>query len=280
MNTGHRSLEAIAFGAPERRLSGTLHRPAGAQAARPAVVICNAFGQEGIRAHRMLRVLAERLARQGHAVLRLDFFGTGDSMGDDAQADLAGWQADVLTADAELRQRTGASRTIWMGLRLGATVALLAAYKAPEHLAGVVAWDPILDGRRYLAFLRERHVLSLEEAYSLLPRPSPRAMAADPACFVDEAIGFALPARLREQIEVITPDAWRWPEQAASVHVVCDCATADGQDVVGSAARAGRAPQWIDVRHGTDWTTDTADNSALVPTAVLLKLTALAGAIA
>ena len=46
-----------------------------------------------VRAHRLLRVLAERLARNGIAVMRFGPYGAGDSLGNDEQLDLAGWQA-------------------------------------------------------------------------------------------------------------------------------------------------------------------------------------------
>jgi uncharacterized protein len=280
MNSGIRSLEAISFGAGDRRLFGVVHRPSAAAPVRPAVLLCNAFGQERIRAHRMTRVLAERLVRHGHAVLRFDYFATGDSMGDDAQVDLSGWQSDVLTADAELRLRSGAARTIWIGMRLGATVVLRAMDHGPSHLVGAVAWDPILDGPRYLAFLRERHVESLEDAFSVSPRPTPRERAADPACFVDEAIGFALPVAFREQIRALSLQTWRWPTHPGSVCVVCDESTHDGRDASECLTQSGRPIERVDLKHGTEWTTDTADNSALVPATALIKLTQIVADIA
>ncbi|MDE2122022.1 MAG: alpha/beta hydrolase, partial [Betaproteobacteria bacterium] len=73
-----------------------LHQPAAAGARRHhGVLICNPFGQEAIRAHRFLRVLSERLSASGFDVLRFDYFGTGDSAGTEAEADLDTWVRDI-----------------------------------------------------------------------------------------------------------------------------------------------------------------------------------------
>lgn len=277
MTSDFPALEALHFGAEDRRLFGMLHRPGKPAPERAAVLLCNAFGQEAIRAHRMMRVLAERLCKQGHTVLRFDYYGTGDSMGDDLQADLHGWQQDVLSADEELVRQSRASRTLWIGMRLGGTAVLRALESGPTHLAGAIAWDPVLDGRQYLAFLRDRHVASLEDAFSVMSRPTPRELAADPANFADEAIGFALSHAMRTQLSALSPASWKWPATHARVWVISDDGTPDGQDVARAWPSSNGSMQRIQLKHDTDWTTDAADNSALVPAPALFKLTQLAG---
>jgi len=263
------SIEPITFGPANRRLFGIVHPPAAVDFARAKVVLCNAFGQEAIRAQRTMWVLAERLARAGHAVLRFDYFGTGDSMGDDVDADLDGWADDVGAADRELRARCGEGKTVWIAMRLGGAVALRAAPRAPATLGRLVLWDPVLDGRRYLEHLRERHVASLERALSIAPTPPPSAVAMDPGSFRDEAIGFALPSRFREQIATLQPTIEHWPARPASIVVVSDPDDADGRDL--RAARDGFVGrvQVIDVQHGIDWA---GGSSALVPGQALAQL--------
>lgn len=272
------SLAPMVFGPLQRRLFGVLHLPATAAAGAHGVLLCNAFGQEAVRAHRFMRVLAERLARQGHAVLRFDYFGTGDSMGDDLDGDLAGWSGDVLVADAELRARTSVSATTWIGMRLGASVALAAAEHAPSGLRRLVLWDAVLDGERYLAHLRERHVASLEEAFSLTPIPAPRELAADLNNFRHEAIGFAISETLREQLMSLRLAGLHWPGQPSEIVAINDPDDTDGRDMAAACASAPGRVTALAVRHGTDWTTDTADNSSLVPTQALLTLVQQGGA--
>jgi uncharacterized protein len=274
------SLQAIAFGPPDRRLFAIYHPGANANAAGPAVVLCNAFGQEAIRAHRLMRVLAERLARQGYPVLRFDYFGTGDSMGEDLDGDLDGWAGDVLLADAEVRARSGGDSTVWLGIRLGAAVALRAARQAPPGLQRLVLFDMVIDGPAYLAHLRERHVACLEAAYSLMPNPTPSEQALDPAQFRDEAIGFALSPTLRRQITALDVTTHRWPAQPASIIALSDPEGADGRDLAAAMLRQPGRVHVVAVQHGTDWTRDTADNTALVPTQALLALVQQVGATA
>lgn len=266
----------ISFGHAARRLFGLYHAPLEqAQPTRPAVVLCNAFGQEAIRAHRFQRLLAERLARSGHAVLRFDYYGCGDSMGEDGDADLDGWAGDLLAAHSELQHRSGATGMAWIGMRLGANVGLRAAHSAPAGLARLILWDPVPDGAAYLAYLRERHIASLEHAYSLAPAPPPRALARDSRHYRDEAIGFALPPRFRQQLEAIRIGPGMWPATPADIVVMADPASAEGKDVERACAHDPGRVRTIAMQHGTDWSTDTAGNTALVPAAALLALTQL-----
>ena len=269
-----RPLQPIAFGSDTRRLFGMLHAAEpSAPAGLSGVVLCKPFGQEAIRSHRLLRVLAERLARAGHAVLRFDAYGTGDAMGDDADADLDGWAADVLVADCQLRAASGCDRTVWIGMRVGAEVALRAArHAAPAGLDRIVVHDLVIDGPRYLEHLRERHATSLSAAYSVPLRPSPLACLDDATAYSDEAVGFALPPALRRQLGAMTLATFSWPSAPRTIVAVTDPADADGKDLAAVLARGAANVQRTVVKHGTDWTRDSADNTALVPAAVLQAL--------
>jgi len=270
----------LGFGPSDRRLFGIFHVPAPATAMQAGVLLCNAFGQEAVRAQRMMRVLAERLARAGHAVLRFDYHGTGDSLGDDLDGDLSGWAGDVREADRKLRALSAAVSTIWVGMRLGGSVALRAAQQGPDGLARLVLWDPVINGERYLQHLRQRHVVNLQEAFSVVSTPTPEALARNPACFCDEAIGFALSPLLRSQLLTLSVAGHRWPARPESIIVLTDPEDADGRDLAVVRAKQARGVQTVVVRHGTDWTTDLAGDSALVPAAALMQLVQQVGALA
>ena len=257
----------LTFGASTRRLFGIFHP--GVEPSLPAVLLCNDFGQEAIRTHRFMRVLAERLARLGHAVLRFDYYGSGDSMGDDSEADLEGWRADLLQADAELRRLSGTSQRAWFGLRLGGSLALHAGPAAGPGLTRVIAWEPVVDGAAYLARLRDQHVCTLEHAFSLLPQPRPRLQMAEPAAFRDEAIGFALPQPLRHQLAALG-----WPDAATlaaagAVVIVADPDTGEGRAMLAHARAAGPQVSAMVLPQGVDWMRDSADNTPLVPAQAL-----------
>src|SRR4029077_3267920 len=50
-----------------------------------AIVLCPPIGYEYMSAYRTVRLLAERLAALGFDALRIDYDGTGNSTGDNAQ---------------------------------------------------------------------------------------------------------------------------------------------------------------------------------------------------
>jgi pimeloyl-ACP methyl ester carboxylesterase len=137
------------FGTRERRLFG-IYTPGHASGAARAVVLCNPWGQEYLRAHRSMRHLANLLTRAGVHVLRFDYFGTGDSAGDGVEADLAGWEGDVETAIDELKDTAGVERVGLVGLRVGATLAASVAARQGEGVDALVLWDPVVNGGEYL----------------------------------------------------------------------------------------------------------------------------------
>jgi pimeloyl-ACP methyl ester carboxylesterase len=143
-------VKAFRFGPPGREIYGVFHAPASAAWQGRAVLLCNPFAQEAVRTHRLYRVLADRLAREGFAVMRFDYLGTGESAGDGVVARLARFCADVVAADRELRSRAGATETIWIGARLGASVAAMASVGVERAPKSLVLWEPIANGRDYV----------------------------------------------------------------------------------------------------------------------------------
>jgi pimeloyl-ACP methyl ester carboxylesterase len=139
------------FGPAERPLLGWLTVPA-AGSGPSGVLVLPDIGPQYWSAHGTLRALAERLARDGHTVLRLDYDGTGDSAGEQTDPDrVAAWRASVRAGAAELRA-LGCPRLTVVGLRLGAMLALLESRALGA--AEVVAWSPPLSGRRHARALR------------------------------------------------------------------------------------------------------------------------------
>jgi exosortase A-associated hydrolase 2 len=112
-------------------------------------VFCHPMSEEKLWTHRVFVDFARRLAAQGHAVLRFDFMGNGDSSGDFGRSSVESAVTDVRSAIDELRRRTGADRVNLLGLRFGATIASLAAERSSD-VDTLVLWSPIVDGERYM----------------------------------------------------------------------------------------------------------------------------------
>ncbi len=141
-------MNPLFFGATSRQLFGIHHPPLGRSARPRSVVLCPTLGQEHIRAHRAYRQLAIQLARQGHHVLRFDYYGTGDSAGVAQDATMEDWLADIGTAAEELQDMGGPSDLVLVGLRFGG--ALVAQAQKVADGRDVVLWDPVVRGKAYV----------------------------------------------------------------------------------------------------------------------------------
>jgi pimeloyl-ACP methyl ester carboxylesterase len=141
------------FGSAQRRLFGAYEAPRVSAANASAVLLCYPWGQEYIRSHRAMRRLASLLAGGRRHVMRFDYFGTGDSMGESREASLSGWEQDIETAMEELRDTSGATRVTLVGLRLGATLAARVAARNKKTTEALILWDPVVSGPEYVGEL-------------------------------------------------------------------------------------------------------------------------------
>ncbi|MEP7101150.1 MAG: alpha/beta hydrolase [Burkholderiales bacterium] len=142
------------FGPAGAGLFGWLHAaPAGSESAF-GLVICNPFGFEEVCAHRSLQLLASSAAAAGIPTLRFDAAGCGNAEGDEFEPDrLGAWVASVHEAIETLKSRTGLARVCLLGMRLGASVAALAAAQR-DDVFGLIAIAPIVRGRDWVRELR------------------------------------------------------------------------------------------------------------------------------
>jgi amino acid adenylation domain-containing protein len=204
-----------------RSLYGVLHGGAGSGTGRPpereAVLICPSVGQEHFRAHFILRRLAERLAARGVPALRFDYFGCGDSLGESNAATCGRWRSDIGEAYRELKRRTGASRITAVGARLGAALLVNAAEEL--DLAGLVLWDPVIDGAKYRAELAETHE-RYAGGWRRLFRRAARVGAET------ELLGLVLSEDNARELEALTFA----PDRAGNRRVIKWLATSDAED--------------------------------------------------
>lgn len=243
----------VRIGRGSNALAG-LYQPA--HDARCAVLICNPFGQEAIRAQRSLRVISDRLARQGIASLRFDYFATGDSPGEDGAGHMTRWQSDITLADVQLRQLSGCKRILWLGLRLGATLALQASVLHPDlpRPERVILWEPVLDGHAYLKHLRRMHEFWTREAG-----------------VTTEALGFLLSHRLRRHIDGIHPDTLPIPEDVA-LDLLTPKRLPGRKIFLANAEKHGSSIQKITLSNTVEWASNTALSSQWVPDEALSAL--------
>jgi uncharacterized protein len=253
------------FGKSQSPLFGIHHPPVAAGGRPGAVLLCNPFGQEAIRAHRIYAVLAQRLSRVGLHVLRFDYTGTGDSSGEVEDGNQAQWIDDVVDAHDELAAAAEVNRIAWVGLRYGATLALLAAEKVAGRLADVVLWDPVVNGAAYTSELLEAHAAFMrEDLAGWKPQP-------DGA----EALGFPLGAALREAmsaLDLAAPPARRPRTRQLTVVASRQAAELDRlKEAIGGWDVPSR---WLAIASSSPWNSEEAMNASLVPMDVLEAIVA------
>ena len=207
---------------------GVLHP---ADAPQPAdgprgVLICGSLGDEALNVYRPLVFLAEQFAAAGSPTLRLQYYGTGDSGGEDGEPGrFQAWLAGVASGVRWLRETCGVGKVTLVGVRIGAALAARAACEI-DDVEALILLSPVPDGRRFVRelILRARTIAEIwqlesrieqggwSEAHGLrldrptrdalerldvaeLPRcPAPRALVLDDP---DSPAGGVLAERLR-----------------------------------------------------------------------------------
>ena len=257
--------EPIHFG-PAGSLFGMFHAAARARPKPAAILLCHPVGHEYFRVHRAFRNIAVALSRLGFAVLRFDYYGTGDSHGDSSAATLGRWQADVSAAAEELKRRSGLPRVSIVGLRLGATLAWLECLSRTD-VDLLVMWEPVVSGAAYFDDLRR-----LEHAWLTDPsRKAPADVERKEGCL----LGLRLGAELESQIRAIDLAAGPLP---AGAHVVTVNASAETPVVPGwrerLEARYGPTSYGI-LPSGADWADPATIHTAVYAAAAVQAIPGL-----
>lgn len=261
------------FGAPTRRMMGIFHPAGSSPASGAAVLICLPFGHELLRSQRFFRILCDRLARAGHPTLRFDYYGCGDSLGEDLDGELDGWAEDVGAAHDELRRLAPGRPIVWVGARLGATLALMAANGGNSTPTRVLAWDPVIDGTAYLEELRIAHVDAVARSYCV---PDPRAgklLAARSNAGPAELLGTELSPELCRQLAALNAVNLRVSARHDTM-VLADPDDAPVRQWADAQAARELPVQFAPFGHTLDWTADPNPRSAMVPAEAVQRLLA------
>jgi len=134
-----------------------IHRTPCAFKAHSGVVLVPPFAEEMNQSRRMLTLLAEALAASGYHAVLPDFYGTGESEGEFAEASWNGWLEQLDCCIANMQNDYGVNRYSLLGVRAGALLVADYLRKPGSKPEKLVLWQPVVDGAVYLKqFLRLR----------------------------------------------------------------------------------------------------------------------------
>jgi uncharacterized protein len=254
------------FGASPN-LFGVLHLPQRLRARSASVLLCNPFGEEAARAHRIYRVMATQLERAGYACLRFDYSHTGDSAGDSRGASVEQWLRDLAVAASQLRSASGTQRVALVGLRFGATLAALATSRGELRPRHVLLWDPVVNGATYLRELAAQHRQYLREEMAEVGWEDRLTISAQG--FPTEALGTLISARLADELAGIdlTNEAIH-----ADLTTVISTQTSAELDRWAKQLGGGAATRWVTMAESAAWNSDAALNAATVPMDIVQTL--------
>ena len=231
------------FGPDERRLFGVGHLPVGG--ARAALLMCPPLLHEQMRSYRFFSQMAAQLAGAGIACLRFDYYGTGDSGGDDGQFQPDSTARDLVLAAAELRRLAPGIPLVVMAARASA----LFAWRDAGALgaSALWLWQPVVDGARYVQSLlaRDARERGSKHRYPLLKGRAPALR--------DDLMGFRLSPGAQQALAALTL-AGPGPEVPVSV-----VDTADGEGHALESDARFRLPASLSA-----WT-DEIDLDGLIP---------------
>ncbi len=250
-------MKPLFLGSAAKRLYGVYHSPA--RASRHAVLLCYPGMQEYDAAHWAFRRLAAMLGREGHHVLRFDYFGTGDSSGDSAEGSPAEWVQDVQLAAQELKDLSGAREVSLVGMRLGAALATLACAEGLKARR-LLLWEPVIRGRSYV---RELELWDERRNLALLHADRTRGRR-------DELMGFPFPHEVRRAIEALDLNASA-PLTDKAVIFTTE-ARAEHRALCASFERAGVATSVQTVADASTNINSAVRERALLSNAVLLDM--------
>lgn len=237
-------------------LFGVLHQPAGAPTGHPWV-FCHPFAEEKLWTHRVFVSFARRLAASGHVVFRFDYMGNGDSAGEFADSSLASALADVRGAIDYVRHHTGSAQVSLLGLRLGATIAALAAESATD-VRQLVLWAPVIDGARYMQEMLRTNLTTQMAVHREIRQDREALVAAMRAGEAVNVDGYEMTYRLYSDVSAVKLAAG--PKQHAGpcliVHVDRQAARlpAEAQQLASgysdaTLTAAAEEPFWKEIQH-------------------------------
>lgn len=208
------NMEACYFGTESHRLYGVV--PQAEDSASIALVFCPPFAEEMVTTYARFATWGKELSAEGIVALWFHPFGTGESGGSFGDFTLSSAASDARSAAELARQRLAPARLGYFGLRLGGTIAMLAAGQHPVDL--LVLWSPVINRAQYMKDLF-RGLLAKEMVHQGSTRV--RCTTADMYAELEagrpvDVMGYEFSSQLYREMA----SAEKWPETPPAKHVI------------------------------------------------------------
>lgn len=163
--------ESVTLTIGHQKVFGMLHLPTHGKKV-PGVVICHGLAGTKCGSGRIYVKLAEELAKNGIASLRIDFRGCGDSEGNFEDTTVESQIADALLALEYMQHhpRIDPHKIGIYGCSFGGVIALEVAQRS-RQIASLAVWAPMFDGEQWLErwdAVKSTNELTDLEKYSLM----------------------------------------------------------------------------------------------------------------
>lgn len=127
------------------------------------IVYLPPFGEEMNRSRSLVTEQARQFAREGFSCTILDYYGTGESLGDLISASLPIWRQNIDDVLAQLLQRHQCPVYLW-GCRLGGLIALDYVSVGPDVCSKLLLWQPVSSGGTFVTqLLRQRSAAIMQK---------------------------------------------------------------------------------------------------------------------
>jgi pimeloyl-ACP methyl ester carboxylesterase len=207
-------MEPCYFGTDSHRLYGVIPESPGS--ASLALVFCPPFAEEMVTTYARFATWGKQLGAEGIPVVRFHPFGTGESGGSFGEFNLTSAVRDACSAADLARKRLSPSRLGYFGLRLGGTIAMLAACQRPVDL--VVLWSPVTNISQYQRELF-RGLLAKEmvhQGVTKVRRTTQDMIAELETGRPVDLMGYEFSPQLYREMAA----AGKWPETPPAKHVI------------------------------------------------------------
>jgi len=252
VKTDQSQMDSLFFANQE--LYGRFHKPPPEQPIRGAVLMCNPILMESNNIQWGYRRLANSLSDTGFYVLRFDYYGCGNSWGEDEEGGVKRWQDDINNAAIKLTELTGLSSIDVIGFRFGCN---LASNLSSVPVNKFVLWEPTVDSNAYVHHIDTQYNQTVASLNRFRKQPA--------LALKNETTGFSFTQEMRESILCSDLGNAGLPKTCDSIHLVTSASRHHFNTLIETLTAKAQIPQVKEISDQVPRIEELEDLSAWLP---------------